>query len=241
MQRKMIIFIGLFLSNGAAATVCPTGTIAVNRNAAINLAPTCSYQTIGIASSKDFPELACTSGTTEVKNKYGTIVSVYKDQYTKPALHIKQNDTECFINMVAGTADNTIHVKQGDITYSASELKLCLSMNPDANTTQMYPSANTTNWSGITDTTTVTGISHCGATGTNIGDVTSAVSLSSTATENLYCWCRMTSPVISHWVFSMQFASATNCDTYCVSSCAENFAGNKTFRTALINSINIIN
>lgn len=237
MRRTLSLLIIMYCCGGARAATCPTGTIAITRNSAVELSPTCTYQTLGIASSENSPDLACAAGATVIRTNQDTATSLYREQYTTPSIHIKLGDTECFANLVVGAATDTIHIKHNDTTYYATELKLCGTLDPDATTTKITPSTNTINWSGQTGNITVGGISHCGTSTGSVGDTISAVALSGTATENLYCWCRITSPAVSQWAYAAKYASSTNCDTNCVTNCATKFAGNTTFRTALFTSI----
>ncbi|MBQ8293855.1 MAG: hypothetical protein IJX89_00515 [Alphaproteobacteria bacterium] len=241
MYRTLSFLIVLCCCDGVRAAICPTGTIAITRNAAVELSPICTHQTLGVVSSENSPDLACSAGATVIRTSQDTATSLYREQYTTPSIHIKLGDTECFANLVAGTATDTIHIKHNNTTYHTSELKLCGVLDPDATTTKITPSINTINWSGQTGNTTVNGISHCGISTGSVGDSIFAVELSDTATENLYCWCRIMSPAVSQWAYATTFATSTNCDTNCVTNCATKFADNATFRTALFATISMGN
>lgn len=48
-------------------------------------------------------------------------------------------------------------------------------------------------------------------------------------------------PVVSEWVFSMEFASVVNCNKYCAARCFENFADDAEFRDAMLRNIYMVN
>lgn len=56
------------------------------------------------------------------------------------------------------------------------------------------------------------------------------------STERRYCWCRMTHPAISRWVFRYS-NNAAHCSDNCALSCAANAFSNVGLRSAMFNSI----
>ena len=51
-----------------------------------------------------------------------------------------------------------------------------------------------------------------------------------------YCWCKMTHPAYSHWVFGKSY-SASGCASYCANCCGENAQGNAALRGGLFGSV----
>ena len=51
-----------------------------------------------------------------------------------------------------------------------------------------------------------------------------------------YCWCRMTHPAYSRWVFRYS-SSASNCASYCANHCGYNAQGNAALRSGLFGSV----
>ena len=96
-------------------------------------------------------------------------------------------------------------------------------------------------WQIVLGGTTVRGVSHCassaGENNTNYTDLT----VSSDADSNIYRYCRTIMPVVSEWVFSMEFASVVNCNKYCAARCSENFADDAEFRDAMLRNIYMVN
>ena len=56
------------------------------------------------------------------------------------------------------------------------------------------------------------------------------------SSEGVYCWCRMTSPVRSAWVYSIERSSASECASNCATSCGVRIQSYSDFRGPLYNS-----
>jgi hypothetical protein len=54
-----------------------------------------------------------------------------------------------------------------------------------------------------------------------------------------YCWCRMTSPVRSAWVYYPANSSAAACATYCANRCGDYSQTKSSFRGALFGSAGV--
>ena len=52
-----------------------------------------------------------------------------------------------------------------------------------------------------------------------------------------YCWCRLTHPVSSLWVFNYAYGSASDCASYCTRDCGRNVQGNVALRVGLFGSV----
>ena len=56
------------------------------------------------------------------------------------------------------------------------------------------------------------------------------------SSEGIYCWCRMTSPVRSAWVYSREHSSASECASYCANYCGKYVQERSNVRGAVFNS-----
>jgi hypothetical protein len=56
-------------------------------------------------------------------------------------------------------------------------------------------------------------------------------------TKGKYCWCMLTNPAASAWVFQNAHDSAGNCSQYCANYCASYARILSVFRSALFNAI----
>ena len=54
--------------------------------------------------------------------------------------------------------------------------------------------------------------------------------------DGLHCWCRMTSPVRSAWVYTQPKNSASHCAAGCANTCSILIHDYADFRTAVFNS-----
>ena len=56
--------------------------------------------------------------------------------------------------------------------------------------------------------------------------------------ERKYCWCKMTHPFFSHWVFCSAYPSASNCVSSCASYCS-NISSNAARRGGVFESVGL--
>ena len=86
---------------------------------------------------------------------------------------------------------------------------------------------NHPDWSAICTTngvsTPIKGIGVCSSTEGSSAYYATATELemSSTADNNKYCWCRMISPAVSHWISATSFASNDECSQNCAYECGD--------------------
>lgn len=76
-------------------------------------------------------------------------------------------------------------------------------------------------WEATCGTVTLKGIGICAFTHpTSFGPVVNEVHLGGRSVEdNVHCWCKMTSPAISKWVFVNTGPSLDACTIYCAHMC----------------------
>ncbi|MBR4891986.1 MAG: hypothetical protein IKZ34_02270 [Alphaproteobacteria bacterium] len=119
----------------------------------------------------------------------------------------------------------------------------CLKLNPStvcsAVTGRVYNVAETT---VNCDNQQITMVGICGSN-TGTADVTTRdnISVSTTNTSNIYCWCMMIEPVPSRWVYRYQYQDAYNCKMQCAVGCNNAFVydgtGDRSFRSAMISNL----
>ena len=56
------------------------------------------------------------------------------------------------------------------------------------------------------------------------------------SSEGVYCWCRMTSPVRSAWVYRTGANSASGCASGCASACSDGVRNNSNYRGGMFGS-----
>ena len=119
----------------------------------------------------------------------------------------------------------------------------CVALNSSSTTCTSSGSATGhTDWAATCTTnrvsTPISGIGICSANaGSAPGATATELEISSTADENLNCWCKMTSPAVSRWVLNYSFSLAGTCAQYCASYCASRIPYIASFRSALFGSL----
>ena len=118
----------------------------------------------------------------------------------------------------------------------------CVALNSSTTCTYEDPGLNVAGWTSTCTTNGVsTSISSIGLCSANAGSLTGATAteleMSSTADKNLNCWCKMTNPAVSRWVFNHSYGSAGSCAGNCASFCATRVQDNASFRSALFGSL----
>ena len=84
--------------------------------------------------------------------------------------------------------------------------------------------------------TPISGIGICSST-KGASQYTTATELDVSSTSNKYCWCKMTNPAVSRWVFYRSYTSVGACALDCASLCAYLVQTDATFRAAMFDSL----
>ena len=128
-------------------------------------------------------------------------------------------------------------------TTGAHAVTKCVALNSSTTCT-----SNSSSYTGHTDwaatcttngvSTPISGIGICSSTsGSSVGQTATELDTSSTADENQNCWCKMTSPAVSRWVFRSSGPSAGLCARMCAYNCAGLVSGLASWRSALFGSL----
>ena len=119
----------------------------------------------------------------------------------------------------------------------------CVALNSNSTCTSNYNSYyNKTDWAATCTTngvsTPISGIGICSSTkGASQYATATELDTSPTADENLNCWCKMTSPAVSRWVFHTSNSSGGFCARLCAYYCAYSVQGTAAFRSALFSNL----
>ena len=129
------------------------------------------------------------------------------------------------------------------IIQPAHAVTKCVALNSSTTCTSS-PSLYTkrTGWAATCTTngvnTPISGIGICSSTsGTSTGQTATELDTSATSDDNKHCWCKMTSPAVSRWVFYASRASAGYCAQGCALSCAIGVRDSAAFRSALFSNL----
>ena len=127
-------------------------------------------------------------------------------------------------------------------TTGAHAVTKCVALNSSTTcTSDSLQYRGHTDWAAACTTngvsTPISGIGICGSTdGGSIGATATELDISST-NGNKHCWCKMTSPAVSRWVFYASLVSAGDCAWNCAYLCAYNVQSPEAFRSALFGSL----
>ena len=96
-----------------------------------------------------------------------------------------------------------------------------------------YNAANMT-WNTVFPYGNVSGVAVCNDTG---GTYAVASNDEQTETGGVKCWCKMTHPAVSRWVFSSSGSSSSDCSDYCARNCGNYVRALSDFRSRFFGSV----
>ncbi len=87
-------------------------------------------------------------------------------------------------------------------------------------------------------TINVAGPAICSYTPPTDGQYSQSDNVSTSEDEDLiYCWCRITEPFKSQYVFAYEYLYQAECENWCPNFCAQQITQNAKLRTALFSNI----
>ena len=127
-------------------------------------------------------------------------------------------------------------------SQSALAVTKCVALNSSTTCTSNYSSyTGHTDWAATCTTngvsTPISGIGVCSSTQVSGYQPATELDTSSTADENLNCWCKMTSPAVSRWVLGETHSSAGDCAQLCAYDCANYVQSDVYFRASMFGSL----
>lgn len=100
-------------------------------------------------------------------------------------------------------------------------------------TTYTYNAAGMT-WNTVFPYGNVSGIAVCNDTGGSYGVASNNEQFE---TGGVKCWCKMTHPAVSRWVFRASYSSASECSGGCASYCGSTVRSRSDFRSGVFGSV----
>ena len=159
---------------------------------------------------------------------------------TNFGIFIKRNEGKVIFNKYFGFIYLFIMASITD----AMALSQCIKLSPTSGVCSQV-SAAYRDVNAVVDCggTQVTIVSTCAMT-SGTADVTALddIVISSAApANNIHCWCKIVSPVVTKWVYRYSYGSNTNCAYSCVRGCANAFlyaeSQDTTFRTTAYSNL----
>ena len=131
----------------------------------------------------------------------------------------------------------------GATTMCATDDTLAIVLDPVINGTASSHNTDLFEWSVTFSYGTVWGIATCvdtsGATNTAVEELRDSNGEIATGGEitGRYCWCQLSHPAKSRWVFRYAFSSVAHCGSDCADNCSFHARINSAFRAGLFGSL----
>ena len=123
------------------------------------------------------------------------------------------------------------------VSVCAKNSVVTVVLDPSIAISSYTQNAATNSWKAVASYGTITGISTCLATSGTFGVANAAIESPGGETTGGKCWCKMTHPMASRWVFYNDLGSASNCASYCAYSCGTYVQSNGAMRAGLFGSV----
>ncbi len=101
-------------------------------------------------------------------------------------------------------------------------------------TSHTYSAANMT-WKTVFPYGNVSGVAVCNDTSGSSWGGSTTVEMQETG--GVMCWCKMTHPAVSLWVFGHVGSSSSDCADFCVAHCGSNVRTGSNFRSGVFSSV----
>ena len=125
----------------------------------------------------------------------------------------------------------------GATTMCALEDTTAVILDPSINGTGYTSDANTFTWNITFPYGTIYGVAAClSVNGGSRGTINPDLDAVGGEKEGGYCWCKMTHPAYSRWVFNNSY-SASSCPSNCAIYCGNYAQGSAALRGGLFGSV----
>ena len=131
----------------------------------------------------------------------------------------------------------------GATTMCATDDTLAIVLDPVISGISNTHNSDLFEWSATFSYGTVWGIATCVDTGGQVNcpveelrDSNGEIATGGERTGK-YCWCKMTHPAVSRWVFRHTFASVGGCEYHCANYCGRDVRDESEFRAGLFGSV----
>lgn len=118
--------------------------------------------------------------------------------------------------------------------FSANAVTKCVNLNNAATCTKTMGTMGQYDWAVNCGGTEIRSIGVCGTNDDNLSTAQKTDILNTKASDNTFCYCKMTSPTVSQWVFAIDIGPS--CPVMCMQMCLNSFLmdTNKVVRDALL-------
>lgn len=124
-------------------------------------------------------------------------------------------------------------------TNLASAATKCVALNSSSRCTGSPNSfSEKVDWKATCNNIPITGVGVCSSTaGSKIGQTADSIAVGNTTDVNTYCWCKMTIPAVSRFVYVSRMPSAAVCSADCALICVNNVISDASFRAGMFSNL----
>lgn len=73
----------------------------------------------GVTSACWLVRMVCGAGVTQLKTSGGLSFPLYSDKSTSPSIHVKYDNTVCYVDLATGVANSAINIRYNGVVYHA--------------------------------------------------------------------------------------------------------------------------
>ena len=147
------------------------------------------------------------------------------------------NITKILLSIIIGVAVATSADAANTMCVTNDNTNIILDPSIDGTGYTKDEAAKT--WTATFPNYTVSGIATCNSTSGTYAKAYPEYNFDNNhaSSEGVYCWCRMTYPIRSAWVFSTQRTDALECEERCATSCGYLTSAVLDFRRSVYGSV----
>ena len=151
-------------------------------------------------------------------------------------MNIRTNITKVMLSILIGVAVATSADAANTMCVTSDNTNIIL--DPSIEGTSSTGISENMTWTATFPNYTVSGIATCNSTKGESARAYPEYNFDNNhaSSEGVYCWCRMTSPVRSAWVYRTELSSASDCASACASRCGYYVQSSSAFRGPLYNT-----
>jgi len=147
------------------------------------------------------------------------------------------NITKILLSIIIGVVICGTTTTTNATTMCVTDDNTSIILDPSKNGTASTSDSATNSWTVTFNFGTVSGIATCNSTGGAYAKAYPQYNFDNNYASSTgeYCWCKMTSPVRSAWVY-VDRSSVSNCTPNCASHCINEVRYNSTVRDSVFGS-----
>jgi len=148
------------------------------------------------------------------------------------------NITKILLSIIIGVVICSNTTPTNATTMCITDDNTSIILDPNIDGTGYTNNEATKTWTTTFSYGTVSGIATCNSTSGTYAKAYPQYNFDNNyaSSTGKHCWCRMTSPVRSAWVYRTANSSTVECASYCAGSCGNSVRTNSDFRGGVFGS-----